>query len=318
MMRRRWLQWAAAWSAALTGQRAAATSAAADHPEVTIPPALLRHRVSASRDLRAWRHAGLDLSYLDTGGADLPVLVCLHAIGHGSGDFEAMAEAMRSRYRIVAPDWPGQGRSGLAPWAPGVQAYASVLHHFVDALELPRLALVGNSVGGGAALRYAARHPQRVRAVVVANPAGLDEGGFLGRMVTRWMSRRFAAADRDPEAFQQWFARYYGQVLTGEAAGAQRQRIVASGLEIAPLLAQAWHGFAEPENDIRSDLPGLQMPVLVTWARQDRLVRWSRNRQAIELIPRRQVEFFDAGHTPFLEEPARFVSLVEPFLASAA
>jgi 4,5:9,10-diseco-3-hydroxy-5,9,17-trioxoandrosta-1(10),2-diene-4-oate hydrolase len=180
------------------------------------------------------------------------------------------------------------------------------------------LALVGNSVGGGAALLYAAQHPQLVRALVVANPAGLDEGGFLGRMVTRWMSRRFAAAEREPEAFQAWFARHYAQVLTGEAAWAQRQRIVASGLEIAPLLAQAWRGFADPDNDIRGELPSLRTPVLVTWARQDRLVRWSRNRKAIELIARRQVEFFEAGHTPFLEDPARFVSLVEPFLADAA
>lgn len=318
MMRRRWLQLAAAWPAALTGQRGTAASGPADNPEVSSPPRLLRHFVSATRDLRSWRHAGMNLSYLDTGGADLPVLVCLHAIGHGCGDFEAMAEAMRSRYRIVAPDWPGQGRSGPAPWAPGVQAYASLLQTFVDGLALPRFALVGNSVGGGAALRYAARHPQRVRAVVVANPAGLDEGGFLGRMVTRWMSRRFALADSDPEAFQQWFARYYEQVLTGEAAWAQRQRIVASSQEIAPLLAQAWHGFSEPDNDIRHELPGVQMPVLVTWACQDRLVRWSRNRKAIELIPRRQVEFFDVGHTPFLEAPARFVSLVEPFLTCAS
>lgn len=317
MMRRHWLQLAAAWPAALGARRAAAAAGPADNPEVS-PSPHLRHLVSAARDLQSWRHAGLELSYLDTGGADLPALVCLHAIGHGSGDFEAMAEAMRGRYRIIAPDWPGQGRSGPASTAPGVRAYAEILRAFVDALRLPRLALVGNSVGGGAALLYAARHPQQVRAVVVANPAGLDEGGFLGRMVTRWMSSRFAAAEREPEAFQAWFARYYAQVLTGEAAWAQRQRIVASGLEIAPLLVQAWRGFADPDNDIRRELPGLQMPVLVTWARQDRLVRWSRNRKAIELIARRQVEFFEAGHTPFLEDPARFVSLVEPFLAGAA
>jgi hypothetical protein len=118
MMRRRWLQWAAAWSAALTGQRAAATSAAADHPEVTIPPALLRHRVSASRDLRAWRHAGLDLSYLDTGGADLPVLVCLHAIGHGSGDFEAMAvchEGLHHPRSMPAAVRDARREAGTAP-----------------------------------------------------------------------------------------------------------------------------------------------------------------------------------------------------------
>ncbi|MFN9726949.1 alpha/beta fold hydrolase [Acidovorax sp.] len=286
-------------------------------PDV-LPLPCLRHRVSATRGLQSWCQAGLEMSYLDTGGADLPVLVCLHAIGHGSGDFEAMAETMRGRYRIIAPDWPGQGRSRPTSSAPGVRTYAAILQTFVEALQLPRFTLVGNSVGGGAALLYAAQNPHQVIAVVVANPAGLDKGGFLSRVFTRGMSRRFAAAEHDPESFQAWFARYYEQVLTGRAALAQRQRIVASGLEIAPLLAQAWRGFAEPENDIRRELPSVRAPVLVTWARQDRLVRWSRNRRAIELLQRRRVEFFDAGHTPFLEDPNRFVALVEPFIASAA
>jgi len=41
-----------------------------------------------------------------------PPVVCLHAIGHDGGDFEAFAEAMKARFEIIRIDWPGQGRSG--------------------------------------------------------------------------------------------------------------------------------------------------------------------------------------------------------------
>ena len=312
-MRRSLLKLAVAGStgvAGLPGFAAAGGAAVPDSPS-------LRQSASTRRDTARWREGPLDLAYLDTGESHLPALVCLHAIGHGSGDFDALADALQGRHRLIAPDWPGQGRSGTVPWTPGVRAYAAALQSFVDALRLPRFALVGNSVGGGAALLYAAANPRHVRAVVVANPAGLDEGGWLGRLFTRWMSSRFAAAERDPGAFLEWFARYYEGVLSGPAALAQRERIVASGLEIAPLLAQAWQGFADPRNDIRDELPTLSLPVLVTWARRDRLVRWSRNRRAVERIPRVQVEFFEAGHTPFLEDPARFAASLEAFLATA-
>ncbi len=41
-----------------------------------------------------------------------PALVCLHAIGHGGGDFDAFASAVKNRYEVIRIDWPSQGRSG--------------------------------------------------------------------------------------------------------------------------------------------------------------------------------------------------------------
>jgi pimeloyl-ACP methyl ester carboxylesterase len=64
-------------------------------------------------------------------------------------------------------------------------------------------------------------------------------------------------------------------------------------------------------------MPGLRAPVLITWAQRDDVVRWSRNREAIARIPNHRVEFFDAGHTPMLEQPEQFLRVVEPFLAQA-
>ena len=273
-----------------------------------------RQAVSANTDLKTWRMGSSALSYQDTGG-DKPVIICLHAIGHASGDYAAVVASMRDKYRVIALDWPGQGRSEAMAVAPEVSQYAEILHRFVSELEIDRFDLIGNSVGGGAALLYAFIHPSKVRSVVVANPAGLDSGGMLGRIFTLWMARRFDLADSNPAAFQAWFGSYYDNVLPMPQAANQRVRIVASGLEVAPLLAQAWRGFSRPENDLRSRMPGLRAPVLITWAQRDDVVRWSRNRVAIAGIPNHRVEFFDAGHTPMLEQPEHFLRTVEPFLA---
>lgn len=276
----------------------------------------MRQAVSANTDLKTWRVDGAALSYQDSGG-DKPVVICLHAIGHASGDYAAVVAGLRGQYRVIALDWPGQGRSEAMAVAPQVSQYAELLRRFVGELALDRFDLIGNSVGGGAALLFASTHPDRVRSVVAANPAGLDSGGMLGSIFTWWMARRFVRAAIDPATFQAWFASYYNDVLPMPQAANQRERIVASGLEVAPLLAQAWRGFSLPENDLRSRMSSLRTPVLITWAQRDDVVRWSRNRHAISAIPNHRVEFLDAGHTPMLEQPDHFMRIVEPFLAQA-
>ncbi|MEI4861588.1 hypothetical protein Q8G41_28790, partial [Klebsiella pneumoniae] len=42
-----------------------------------------------------------------------PTVVCLHAIGHGGGDFEAFAQSVRADFEVIRIDWPGHGLSGL-------------------------------------------------------------------------------------------------------------------------------------------------------------------------------------------------------------
>jgi pimeloyl-ACP methyl ester carboxylesterase len=128
------------------------------------------------------------------------------------------------------------------------------------------------------------------------------------------MRQRFVRAQSDPQMFMTWFERYYEKVLPTAEAKEQRSRIVASGIEIAPILSRAWSNFAKPENDIRRELRTLTMPVFVAWAKQDKLVQWARNREAISKIPMYQIIFFEAGHTPFSEQPDQFMSALELFL----
>jgi pimeloyl-ACP methyl ester carboxylesterase len=282
----------------------------------------LRSASSATTDLHTWTYKGVLLSFQDTGTVNEAtaesVIVCLHAIGHGSGDYAEVVERMRDRYRLIVLDWPGQGRSENSntdgDFEPSVQGYAALLEKFLKHLGVERMTLIGNSVGGGAALLYASRNPEKVARVVVSNPAGSDKGGLLGKIFTRWMSQRFERAQREPQVFMTWFERYYEKVLLTAEAKEQRSRIVASGIEIASMLSLAWSNFSKPVNDIRRELRTLTMPVLVAWAKQDKLVQWARNREAISKIPVHQVIFFEAGHTPFLEQPDQFISALELFL----
>jgi pimeloyl-ACP methyl ester carboxylesterase len=257
---------------------------------------------------------GISLAFDDSGGEGVPV-VCLHAIGHDASDFEVLRARLHGR-RVIALDWPGQGRSAPDREPPTTRRYAQLLGAFLDGLGLERAVLVGNSIGGGAALRYAGDRPERVAGLVLANPSGLDRGGWVKRFATRMMARFFAAGARGARWFPRLFAAYYRMVLRKPAAAQARERIIASGKSLAPLLAQAWSGFGEPDDDLTALAPRVDCPVLFTWAVRDRFIQLRRNLPAIRAFPRATLVKFDAGHSPQLEAPESFGDAVAEFVAA--
>jgi pimeloyl-ACP methyl ester carboxylesterase len=257
---------------------------------------------------------GVRLAYDDQGSG--PPLVCLHSIAHGAGDFAPLRSRLGARRRVIALDWPGHGRSADDHQPASAERYAQVLERFVDALGLRDLVLLGNSIGGSAAVRFAARHPDRIRGLVLADSAGLDAVDAPARMVTGAMARFFAAGARGARWFPRAYALYYRTVLTGEPARAQRARIVAAGTEMAPRLAEAWRSFGQPSADARALADSLRCPVLVAWAKRDRVLQLRRSLPAIRRIPGARVELFAGGHAPFLECPDEFATTLEAFLAA--
>ena len=244
-----------------------------------------------------------------------PAIVCLHAIGHGGGDFAAFEASFGDRYRVITVDWPGHGAAGEDEQPANARRYASLLVDLLRELELTRPVLFGNSIGGAAALVVAQAHPERVRALVLCNPGGLDPGGLLASAFIQHLVSRFRRGAAGEARFRAWFASYYAGILLGPEAQARRDAIVAAGYDSAPRLVEAWTSFAQPEADLRASLSSLRVPVFVGWAMRDRLVRWRRNRAAIESIPDLiLVRFQRSGHAPFLEEHRAFNAAVAPFL----
>jgi pimeloyl-ACP methyl ester carboxylesterase len=272
-----------------------------------------RFRVGATAPWRDVVVDGVRLAVDDAGHG--PAIVCLHAIGHGAADFARLRHRLASRWRVLAPDWPGQGRSAPDREAPRAARYAALVEGLLDACGIARAAIVGNSIGGAAAIRFAAAHPERVTALVLENPGGLDRADDLvARTAIRAMIAFFAAGARGASWFPAAFAAYYRMVLQRAAAAEERRRIVASAREIAPLLRDAWTGFGEPEADLRHLAPAIRCPVLFAWAARDQLIQLRRCRPAIRGFAGARLETFPAGHAPHLETPDQFESVLERFL----
>ena len=259
--------------------------------------------------------AGVDIALHDTDPAGTrPAVICLHAVGHGGGDYASTVDALGATHRVLAVDWPGHGASGPDAHPASAARYERVLAELIDQLRLDRVVIVGNSIGGAAAIRYAAHHPDRVRGLVLVDTGGLDRGGWVARVYIRSIARRFRRGAAGDPRFIAWYARFYDRLLTTPASQARRDAIVAAGPQMAEVLAQAWESFAAPDADLRALLPTLQVPILVAWARHDRVIRWSRNRRAIARGQRVEVVRFEGGHSAPVEDPEAFNAALEGFL----
>ena len=111
---------------------------------------------------------GLRLHYLDWGEEGRPPLVLLHGFSAMAHFWDGFAAKMRQDYHVYALDQRGHGDSDWADAYPP-EAMPSDLAAFVDQLGLERFVLVGHSMGGGVAFRYAADHPERVERLIIVD-----------------------------------------------------------------------------------------------------------------------------------------------------
>ena len=263
---------------------------------------------------RAAAGAQAPVTWIDAGGVRLaamrrgtgvPVL-CLHAIGHGARDFEMLAARIGARFEVIAIDWPGQGCSPEDGVAASAAHYAELIGPAMTALGLARAVLLGNSIGGAAALRFAAENPARVLGLVLCDSGGLTAVTGVGRLLIGRFVAFFRAGERGRRWFGRAFALYYGRVLRERPARAQRARIAASAYEIAKPLRQAWESFARADADTRHLAPKVACPVWLAWAKDDAIIAWSGVKAAAATFPNATVRMFRGGHAAFLEDPDRF------------
>lgn len=242
-----------------------------------------------------------------------PAVVCLHAVGHGGRDYAAFAERMKGHCELIRIDWPGQGRSGPDTQPASAARYAQLLALVLEALQIREPVLIGNSIGGAAAVIHAAAHP--VRALVLCNAGGLVQVNAFVRGFCRVFAAFFDAGARGARWYMPLFRAYYRWlVLPQPAAGEQRERIIASGYEIAPLLRDAWRSFGRADADIRQQARVLTMPVWVAWAENDRVIPLSFCLPCIRAMRDAQLSRYRGGHAAFLEQPDAFAKDFFAFL----
>jgi len=105
---------------------------------------------------------GLQVSYKTAGEG--PAVLILHGWGSSSASWQSVQVGLSQQgYEVIIPDLPGFGKSAepRSPW--GIEKYRVFVEEFVNALGLKEFYLLGHSFGGGLALAYTAKNPERVK-----------------------------------------------------------------------------------------------------------------------------------------------------------
>jgi pimeloyl-ACP methyl ester carboxylesterase len=143
--------------------------------------ALLTATLSAANPVhyRTAQVDNLDIFYREAGPPSAPVILLLHGFPASSRMFRDLIPPLAARYRVIAPDFPGFGRSSMPPRAEFAYTFANlsrVLDRFTQQLGLARYSLYLMDYGAPIGYRLALAHPERIEALIVQNGNAYEEG----------------------------------------------------------------------------------------------------------------------------------------------
>src|SRR6201999_3046746 len=122
---------------------------------------------------------GVEVFYREAGPADGPVVLLLHGFPASSFQYSELIPRLADRYRVIAPDLPGFGFTGIPAernYAYTFDALAKTIEAFTDELDLKKYAMYIFDYGAPTGLRLAMAHPERITAIVSQNGNAYEEG----------------------------------------------------------------------------------------------------------------------------------------------
>jgi pimeloyl-ACP methyl ester carboxylesterase len=288
--------------------------------EDTVPPEDL-----ADPDSRFVEVNGIRVHYKAAGQGEHALLL-LHGFAASLFSWREVMAPLAQESTVVAYDRPAFGLTerpmpgewqGRSPYSPEAQADLAV--GMMDALNLQKATLVGNSAGGTVAVLTALRYPERVEALVLVDPAIYSGGGTPGFLRPLLHTPQM---------------RHLGPLLVrairtqGDALGEMAWH------DPSKLTAEIWEGYRKPlEADnwdralweftlasrplrLAERLDELQMPVLVITGDDDRIVPTEQSVHLAQSLPNATlVVISECGHVPHEERPDLFLQAVDRFLS---
>jgi pimeloyl-ACP methyl ester carboxylesterase len=263
---------------------------------------------------------GFHVHYQDDGDPSLPLMLLLHGFGDSYTTWEGWVSVLKTRFHLISVDFPGHG---LTRAPAGYRLSGAGLADFVDAfaarLELPKFAVAGNSMGGGAAWQLAVRHPQRVGALILVDAAGFPNDKPPGKVplafkLLKYPLGRAFLRNIDNRPF----------ISTGLKFDVYDQTL------ITPALIDRWAEFQRAPGhrailmsvDVRelgnasaAVLRDISVPTLILHGESDVLIEPASAGKFAAAIPgAKLVTYPRVGHLPQIEIPQRSAADVAEFL----
>ena len=258
----------------------------------------------------------VDLHVVD-GGAGAPPFLLVHGYTGSSLDWADVQPSLAEHRRVVAYDQRGHGESTNTgdPASYTFDALVADLGALVDALDLAPFDLLGHSMGGIVALRYALEHPEQVRSLILmdtfAEPAGALPQDMIDGLVAKARTDGMGAVLEVMRPFMEGMM---------SQQPPERRAVLAARMErkIPNMDPEAFGSFARELNTYPSmvaRLGELAMPVTVLVGENDTNLVQPAHVMAAAIPGAELVVFPGAGHSPQEDDPAAWLAAVEKHLA---
>jgi pimeloyl-ACP methyl ester carboxylesterase len=258
--------------------------------------------------------AGANVRVRIEGPDSAPPIILLHGFIYSLESFDAWASELSDSYRVIRFDLLGHGLSGPDPekrYSP--QERAAFIGDVMNALDVDRAIIGGNSLGGLAAWRFAATNQNRVLALILVSPGAYPENGV-------------GDAPADPPAPFAFFLRNPtepGVAFALQGVYADKSQITPARVtRVTDMMRQPGNGDAYVESIEEFTLPdpepmlkAITAPTLILWGAEDKVIPVDHGRRMAEAIPGAELIVYDGvGHVAQEEAPARSLSDVKEFL----
>lgn len=252
------------------------------------------------------------MPYYQGGPDGAPVIVMVHGYTADKTVWPRFARYFLDDYTVIIPDLAGHGEAEFNPdWDYGQQAQAERIVALLDSLGIERAHIIGNSMGGYIAAYFALAFPERSLSAAMVDPAGVisPEPSDMDRLLAQGQN---PFEIRSQEDFQRFYPMTMAQppylpamVLDATAqtymARRERYRQIFKAIHDEPRLTER--------------LPAMQVPSLLIWGEQDRLIDVSAVSVWRAQLPDVAVVVMpEYGHMPMVEAPAETAEIYRTFL----
>ena len=260
---------------------------------------------------------GTTLWVEDTGEANLPVVLCLHSCFLDGTMFEGLVQAAAGKFRVIRPDFRGQGKSALDDVdIITMDMCADDIEALIERMELSSINVMAQSMGGDVAFRLIARRQELFRSLVVAGSSACGEPPEQGARFAQWV------VDAGEQGFVGDILDMTMEVMFGKTTrnNPAKQDLVAywrDRIEALPTsLRPAMKGVMHRESSVEL-LSSIKIPVLIINGEEDmpRPPAWS-DEMKRELPNSKLMRLSKIGHSPTLEAPELVLPAIIDFYAS--
>jgi pimeloyl-ACP methyl ester carboxylesterase len=265
----------------------------------------------------------INTRYWSAGERGTPVIL-LHGGGSSIEVWTHNINALAHKHRVFAFDMVGTGFSDKPMAEYSLDFQVQFLHEFLNTIEVDRVVLIGNSMGGSISLKFALLSPERVEKLVLVSSFGLGREIYFGDRLlavfpeivklarpSRWGAKLILSScvynsKLIPEILIEQDSRRFG--LPGQKAAIVS--LIKHNIDFWGIRRDVFRSIVDHLQDINA-------PTFVIWGKQDKIIPVSLGNVATNKIPNVRAHVFDhCGHWAQFEHPQEFNRLVLDFLSS--